>query len=173
PPAMARDLPARLDHRARSGGVALECLADPVHGQRQAVLREDPVDAPEPGAAPVLEHRLGVQIAATDRGRRAHDLVQERLRGGIALERRVLAAFLVVEDEAEREPRAARPPRIGRMLAIADEVTRQDFPPPRCAHLGMARVPPEPRRRSGGAARPPAGPSPASGARTPPAAPPQ
>ena len=80
------------------------------------------MDAPEAGATAELEHRLGVEVAPADRRRRADDLVQVRLRLGIALERRPLAALLVVEDEAERQPRAARPLRVGRMLPVADEV---------------------------------------------------
>src|SRR5262249_14845075 len=91
--------------------------------QRQSVLREDPMHAPEPGAAPVLEHRLGVQVAPPDRRRRADDLVQERLGGRIALEGGILAAFLVVEDEVERDPRAVRPLRIGWLRPVADEIS--------------------------------------------------
>ena len=83
---------------------------------------EDAVDAPEARAAAVLEHRLGVEVAPAGGRRRADDLVEERLRLGVALERRPLAALLVVEDEAERQPRAARPLRVGRMLPVADEV---------------------------------------------------
>ena len=46
-PAVARHLPAGVDHRPRRVRVPLERLADRVDGQRQAVLREDPVHAPE------------------------------------------------------------------------------------------------------------------------------
>ena len=121
-PAVARHLPAGVDHRARGGRVALERLAHRVHGQRQAVILEDAVDAPEARAAAELEHRLGVEVAPADRRRRADDLVQVRLGLGVALERRPLAALLVVEHEAERQPRAARPVRVGRVLPVADEV---------------------------------------------------
>ena len=43
---------------------------------------------------------------------------------GVALERRPLAALLVVEDEAERDARATGPARVGRLLPVADEVAR-------------------------------------------------
>ena len=36
----------------------------------------------------------------------------------------VLTAFLVVEDELQREPRPAGPFRLGRSCAVAREVTR-------------------------------------------------
>ena len=114
-PAVARHFPACLDHRSRGGRVTLERLAHRVDGERQAVGLEDAVNAPEARATAVLEHRLGVEVAPAGRRRRAHDFVQERLRLGIALQRRPLAALLVVEDEAERQPGAARPLRVGRM----------------------------------------------------------
>src|SRR5439155_13954087 len=120
-PPVARPLPARVDHRAGSRGIALESLRDRVHRQREPVLREDAVHAPEARAAAELEHRLGVQVPAADRRRRADYFVQERLRGGVALERRALPALLVVEDAAQRETRATRPVRIRQTLAIPDE----------------------------------------------------
>ena len=110
-PAVARDLPARVDHRARRLRVALERLPDGVDRQRQAVLHEDAPHAPEAGAAAELEHRLRVEVPPPHGRGRADHLVQVRLGGGVALERRVLTALLVVEDEREREPRAARPLR--------------------------------------------------------------
>ena len=50
------------------------------------------------------------------------DFLQKRLGLGVALEHRTLAALLVVEHEAERESRAARPMGIRRRRAVADEV---------------------------------------------------
>ena len=93
--------------------------------------------APEAGAAPELEHRLGVQVPAADGGRRTDDLVQEGLRRRVALERRALAALLVVEDEAEREPRAARPLRIRRRRPVADEVAISSSALPACDRLDL------------------------------------
>ena len=121
-PSVTRDLPAGGDHRLRRVGVALERLTDREDGERQPLGGEDPVHPPEAGAAAELEHRLRVEIAPTLGRGRADDLVQERLRGRIALERGVLAAFLVVEHEAERHPRAVRPAWVGRCRTVADEI---------------------------------------------------
>src|SRR5262249_7875277 len=85
---------------------------------------EDPVHTPEARAAAVLEHRLGVQVPAPDRRRRAHHLVQEGFGGRIALERRVLPALLVVEDEAQGQPCPARPLRLGRGGAVPARAAR-------------------------------------------------
>ncbi len=57
-PAMARDLPACVDHRAGSHRTALERLPDRVHRQRQPMLGEDPVHTPEARAAAELERRF-------------------------------------------------------------------------------------------------------------------
>jgi hypothetical protein len=122
PPAVARHLPPGGHHRAGGVGVPLERLADAEDRERKPVGRDDAVHAPEPGPAAVLEHRLGVEVAPADRRRRADDLVQERLRRRVALERRVLAALLVVEDEADGDPGPIRPARVGRVRSVADEV---------------------------------------------------
>ena len=119
-PPVARDLPPGVDHRPRRGGVLLERLAHREDGERHPERGHEAVDAPEPHPAPELEHRLRVEVAPADRGRRADHLVEVRLRGGIALERRVLAALLVVEDEAERDALAAGPARVRRARAVAD-----------------------------------------------------
>ena len=85
------------------------------------------MDAPEPGARAVGEHRFDVQVAAPDHGRRADELVQEALGGGIALEDVLLAAFLVVEDEADGDAGAAGPGGMRRLGAVADEVAAHGF----------------------------------------------
>src|SRR5262245_31621882 len=86
------------------------------------MCREDAMHTPEADAAAELEHRLGVRVPAADSRGGADDLVQIRLRLGVALEHRPLAALLVVEDEAESEPGAPGPLRIRRGGAVADEV---------------------------------------------------
>ena len=50
--------------------------------------------------------------------------MQEDLRDLVAMDEGALAAFLVVDDEADRHAGAARPFRVGRIAAIADEVAR-------------------------------------------------
>src|ERR1700749_4898907 len=49
---------------------------------------------------------------------------EARFRGLIAMQNRSLSTFLIVHHKVDREPRAARPPWIGWIGGIADEVTR-------------------------------------------------
>src|SRR5687767_5071506 len=86
------------------------------------MLAEDPVHAPEPGSAAELEHRLRIQVPLPYGGRRSDHLVEERLRLPVTLERRALGALLVVQNEAESKPRAARPAGIRGRGAVTDEV---------------------------------------------------
>src|SRR6185369_4413079 len=102
-----RHFPAGLGHRTPRIRVLLQRPPDRVDRQRQAVLREDAVNPPETDAA--AELGLGGQAPRADDRRSADHLLKVRLRLGVALEDRALAALLVVEDEAEREPSAARP----------------------------------------------------------------
>src|SRR6185437_8770116 len=54
--------------------------------------------------------------------RRADDFRQEGLGGGVPVKHAVFRAFLDVEDELQRDARAARPPRMRRTRAVAGEV---------------------------------------------------
>src|SRR6185312_349260 len=56
--------------------------------------------------------------------RRADDFRQEGLGGGVPVKHAVFRAFLDVEDELQRDARAARPPRMRRTRAVAREVAR-------------------------------------------------
>ena len=67
-----------------------------------------------PSAARSRPCHAGVQHAV---------LGQAPFRGGIAVGHRGFRAFLVVQHEVEREPRAARPFRVGRIGAVADQVS--------------------------------------------------
>ncbi len=124
PPSVTRYFPPCIDHGPRRGGVALQRLPDRIDRQRHVVGGEDAMHAPVAGTAAELEHRLGVEVAPADGRRRADHLVQERLRGRIALERRPLAPFLVVENEAERDAGSTGPAWVRRLPSIADEVAR-------------------------------------------------
>jgi 5-hydroxyisourate hydrolase len=52
----------------------------------------------------------------------AHDLGQERLRGGVAVQEVVLAAFLVVDHELHRDAGASGPGSVGRMCPVSGHV---------------------------------------------------
>ncbi len=57
--------------------------------------------------------------------RDAHDVGHEVDFGmGVAVDHAALAAFLVVHDEADRDPGAAGPSDLGASTTVADQVTR-------------------------------------------------
>ncbi|KOT01469.1 hypothetical protein DM50_2834 [Burkholderia mallei] len=120
-PAVTRDLVAELDERARELRMPLDRHADAEHRERQPALVELAQDAPHARARAVFVDRLHAHVARRIRGR-ADDLGQELLGGGVAVQHAVLAAFLVVEHELHRDARAARPVRLHRMSAVADQI---------------------------------------------------
>src|SRR3546814_4209796 len=89
-----------------------------------AVAGEQAVEPPEAGMAAVLVDLVHVHVALARPGLRAEDLRKVGLRGGVAVQDVVLAALLVVDDELDGDAGAARPLRIGRRLAVADEIAR-------------------------------------------------
>src|SRR5688572_18227489 len=123
-PAVARDLVPGLEHRLDRGRVALHRHRHAIDGERQLVAREQVEDAPDADARAVLVERLHRHVAHALERLRADDLGQERLRRLVAVQDRVLAAFLVVEDEVERDAPAAGPLYLRRPCAVADEITR-------------------------------------------------
>jgi len=122
-PAVARDLVAVAQVGVDERGAAQQRHPDAEDRQRDAALAEQPQQAPRARARPVLVERLHAHVARAER-LRADDVGQERLRGGVAVQHGVLAAFLVVQHELDRDPRAARPARMRRILAVAGEVAR-------------------------------------------------
>ena len=122
--AVAGDLPAGGEHGLHRGGIGLHRLGHAEHGQRQAALGEDAMQAPETGAAAVFvqafhRHRAHAAVAL-----RADHLRQEGFRTAVAVQHAVLAAFLVVDDALHGDLRAMRPARVRRGGAIADQVAR-------------------------------------------------
>ena len=85
---------------------------------------EQPPQPPEPGARAILEHQLHVHVTLPGPGRRAEHVGEEGLGGLVAVQDRVLAAFLEIDHELHGDARAAGPARIGRRAAIAGEVAR-------------------------------------------------
>jgi hypothetical protein len=66
-------------------------------------------------------------VALAGPGYGADDVGQERFRSGIAVDDGIFAALLVVEDDLDRDAGAARPLRVRRRAAIADEVAGIGF----------------------------------------------
>src|SRR5262249_11156458 len=89
-------------------------------GARQPAPGEHAVQAPEAGAAAVLEHAFRAEVAAGEARGRA--LGQGGFARGVAIGHRALAAFLVVDDEIDRDVGAARPFGIGRVSPVAHEI---------------------------------------------------
>ena len=136
--AVAGDLPVGLLHRGDGLGLRVERGRDAVDGDRNVALGEHAPQPPEAGARAVFVDRLHVHVAHARPGLRADDLREERLRGRVAVEDVVLAALLVVDDELDRDARAARPVRVGRVAAVADHVARIDH---RCQDVRYRRAP--------------------------------
>ena len=104
--------------------VALERHCDPVHGDRHAERREQAVEAPEPGPAAVFVEGLHVHVAPAGERAGAHDVGQERLRRGVAVEDAALRPFLVVDDDLHRNAGIVRPPGIRWIAAVSAHVSR-------------------------------------------------
>src|SRR5690242_18627148 len=98
----------------------------PFHGQRAGGERyrdliavDQAAQPPDADPAPVLHVRLGADIP--DLGPVLEGVLAPSVVDAV-LGERVLAAFLVVDHEVDRDPGAARPVEIRRFRAIADEV---------------------------------------------------
>ena len=129
---VACDLPAGLLHGGDLVGAARQRAGDPVDGHRQPAFGEQAVQPPEPGPRAVFVDRLHVPVPLPRPSRGPHDLAQEGLRGRVAVQHAILAAFLVVDDELHRDPGPAGPVGRGRIAAVAGHVSwvkRQGDPP--------------------------------------------
>ena len=88
-------------------------MRDAEHRQRQAALAEQAQQRHTPARLPYSYSDSMRHVAVGER-LRADDLGQERLRRRVAVQHRVLGAFLVVEDELHGDAGAARPARVRR-----------------------------------------------------------
>ena len=73
-----------------------------------------------------LAMRLYSRMKLADRHPRRRNLGERALRTAVAVADRVLRALLVVQNEVQREQRAARPRDARRVGAVADQVARRD-----------------------------------------------
>ena len=120
--AVARDLPARLAHGRDRVRIARQRGRDAEHRHRHVAFREQSPQPPEARARAVFVHRLHVHVPLARPGLRAEHVGEKRFRRGVAMQDVALAAFLVIDDELHGDARAARPARVGRVAAVADEV---------------------------------------------------
>src|SRR2546425_8343347 len=106
-PAMTAGLVARAADPFAYGRVLLDCNGSRVEGDLDAVLVEQPEDAPDAGPAAVLVHRLSGQIAESlgqqvgDLGHPFLPLVPKLLR--------VFGSFFVIDDDAQSQRGVIRP----------------------------------------------------------------
>jgi hypothetical protein len=66
-------------------------------------------------------------MALAEPGRGADDFREKSFGGGVAVQNVVLAAFLIIDDELQRDARAIRPVGERRRAAIAGKVARIGF----------------------------------------------
>ena len=121
--AVACDLPAGGLHRRNLGGRARQGRRHAIDRDRDVEAGEQPVKAPETGPCAVFVERLHVPVPPARPGRGAHDLGKEGFRGRVAVKDAVLSAFLVIDDELNRDPGAAGPFRIGRLGSVTVQVS--------------------------------------------------
>ncbi|MCY1242627.1 hypothetical protein D9M72_555980 [compost metagenome] len=112
---------AQFDKGARQFRMALQRHRYAEDGQRQAALLELAQQAPDASARAVFIDALHAHVAVGV-GRGADDLGEELLGGGVAVQHAVFAAFFVVEDELQRNARAARPAGVRRPGTVSDEI---------------------------------------------------
>ena len=122
--AMRGDFPAGVLHRGDRIGVARHGGRDGEDGDGNCARREQPVQPPKTGARAIFVDRLHVHVALPRPRLRADDLREEGFRRRVAMQDVVLAAFLVIDDELQRDARPARPIGVRRMGAVADHVAR-------------------------------------------------
>ena len=112
---------------------ALECRAhlratferhaNAEHRQRQRAPFKLTQDAPHARARAVFVNAFHAQMPRR-KCRRVEHLRQKLLAAGVAMQHAVLAALFVVEHELHGHARVARPLRMGRVCAVAGEITR-------------------------------------------------
>ncbi len=120
--AVRGDFPVRGLHGGHLVGRARESGGDAVDGDRHLCPGEQAVQAPEAGAGPVFVDGFHVPMAQARPWRSTRDLRQEGLRGLVAVEDAVLAAFLVVDHELHGHMGATGPGRIGWIGSVTTHV---------------------------------------------------
>jgi hypothetical protein len=136
-PTVAGHLVSGLHHSPSHFGIALERHPDRVDREREAPLGEQAQDPPEAGASTVFVDRFDVEVAGARPRQVARNFVQIDLGGGVAVQHGGLTAFLVIEDEAQRQTGPVRPAGRRRIAPVADHIARIGL-----GHLGSLPIEP-------------------------------
>ena len=121
-PAVRRDLVPAAEGIASQHWQPLDSSPGGAECRLRLVAFEKVHDAPPAGAGAVLEVAVDGGIQAADDP--LLDLV-DGLVLGVAVGNGIFGAILEVDDERHRHPRPARPTRIGRGAAIAQQIAAQ------------------------------------------------
>ncbi|OMP13156.1 hypothetical protein COLO4_02182 [Corchorus olitorius] len=121
--AVAADLVAGLDHGADDLGVALGGHGHGKDGQGHLVPGEQFQDAPDAGATAVFVERLHGHVADARQRLGGDHLGKKGLGLLVAVEDVALATLFVIEHEGQGDAGVTRPAGVGRLGAIADEIT--------------------------------------------------
>ena len=119
--AVAGHFPVGGQHRLYGLRVQRHGLRHAEHGDRHSPVGKQAVQPPKAGAAAIFieafhRHRPGGMAL------RAHHFRQKGLGAFVAIEHAIFGAFLEIDDELQRYPRAARPAWVRGMSAIADQI---------------------------------------------------
>ena len=110
------------DHRPDHLRVALRRHGHGEHGERHVASLEQLEQAPDPGAAAVFVERFHAHVAHALQGLGSHHLGKERLGLLVAMQDAALATFFVIEHEGQGDAGIAGPVRVGRVVAVSDQV---------------------------------------------------
>ncbi len=122
PVAVTGDLVATLGQLLRDRDVPLESHRGRDTGHIDAGVGEDPELAPDPGARAIFVGGLDGQVAhAFLLVRQLVQVLVEVIAHGV----RLLGTLFIVEDDLDRDLRPAWPADLGRVLAVADQLSRR------------------------------------------------
>ena len=119
---MRGDLPAGGIHGRDMVRRTCQRRGDTVDRHRYAGLGKHAVQAPEACAGAIFVDRLHVPVALAGPGSSSNHFRQEGLRGRIAMQDAVLAAFFVVDDELHGDMGATRPFRVRRIGSVTAHI---------------------------------------------------
>jgi hypothetical protein len=111
--AVAGNIPAGLLHGGDHFRAALQRGGDAEYSRRQLALGEHPPQPPEAGARTIFEHRFDIGMALARPRLHAKYIGEKRFGGAVTMQNVILAALFEIHHELHRDPRIARPARIG------------------------------------------------------------